>query len=117
MPRRVPGVLYVALVSLAVMSVGQLGVGLGRGRPTILLAVALNVAMILGLYAGRRWAFVLTLLFSVAGVLMIGSRHPNQFVGMVIGNGFVVVPVLMSARYFWDEPSGPGTPEPHERPR
>lgn len=115
MQRRCPLVLYVGLISLGLISVMQLGVGLSRGRPIILLAVALNIVLMVGLYAGQRWAFVLTILFSVGGVLAIGAKHRNQLAGVLLGNGFVVVPVLLSSRYFWDEPYQPEMP-PVARP-
>jgi len=66
-----------------------------------LIAVAINVLMLIGLYHGYRWAFVVTLVFAVLGVLVTLARSPVLGLGTLVLNGLVVVPMLLARDYFW----------------
>jgi hypothetical protein len=101
MNRQVPSVLWIALIALGVISVIQLGIGVGSGNLPILLGVALNVLFAVGLYRGARWAFVLILVLGIAGMLFALMRSPGAGLGVALGNAIVLVPVWLSREYFF----------------
>lgn len=104
MARRIPPVLWVALIALGLFSVIQFGVGVSRGSMPTLVAVAFNIVLAAGLYRGARWAFVLILVFAIAGTLVMLVKSPGVGLGVALGNAIVVVPVVLARGFFF----GPG---------
>jgi len=101
MERRIPAVLWVGLAALALFSVLQFAIAVVQGRPLILVGVALDAAVLYGLYRGHRWAFVVTLAFGILGVIVTLIRSPALAVVVLVGNGLVLVPVILAREYFW----------------
>jgi hypothetical protein len=66
-----------------------------------LIAVAFNVLILVGLYHGHRWAFVVTLVLGLLGIVVTLARSPVLGLGVLIGNGLVLVPMLLAKDYFW----------------
>jgi hypothetical protein len=106
MTRQVPAVLWIALIALAAISVAQLGAGIARGNGFVLVGVALNVLFGVGLYRGARWAFVLILLFGIAGSLVMLLRSPAYGLVVTALNAIVLVPVWLSHAYFFGPTRG-----------
>jgi hypothetical protein len=104
MQRAIPGVLWISLTALGLFSAIQFVIGLARLNIVILISVAFNVAILVGLYRGRRWAFVVALAFGVLGTLVALARNPGFGLGALIGNGLVLVPMLLAKDYFWETP-------------
>jgi len=102
MQRRVPGRLWIGLVALALFSVIQLGVGLTQGKAELLIAVAINVALLIGLYLGHRWAYIALMSFSFLGVVVSASHNAVGGLIVLLLNGFVVVPVALCTGYFFN---------------
>jgi hypothetical protein len=105
MRKPVPGALWVALIALGLISLVQLLIGMGQGKPTLLITVALNAAIWLGLYAGHRWAYVALIVVSGLSVIVIAARNPAQALGVLIVDAVVVIPVIMATSYFWNRES------------
>jgi hypothetical protein len=101
MRREIPGVLWVGMSVLGLVSVIQLVVGIAQGSVGLLVSVAVNVVLLFGIYHGRRWAFVILLTLSVLGILVGLVRNPALGIGVLVLNGFVIVPVLLAKDYFW----------------
>lgn len=95
-----PACLFIALFALAIITVLGLFSALARGSIPGCAAVVCNLALILGLVLGHRWAYVLVILFSVAGIAVVFNRSASQGVLVLIGDAFVLVPVLLSTRCF-----------------
>ncbi|HVP11617.1 MAG TPA: hypothetical protein VMV94_10565 [Phycisphaerae bacterium] len=108
MNRRIPPVLWVALVALGVYSLVQLGIGVARGSLPIVLAVAVNIILGVGLYRGARWAFALILVFGIAGVVATFVKTPGAGLGVAVVNAIVLVPVVVARAHFF----GPGATGP-----
>jgi hypothetical protein len=101
MNRQVPPALWVSLVALGLISVVQIGAGIsGRSVPA-LVAVVLNFVLAVGLYRGARWAFILILLFGIAGSVVALAKSPGLGLGVLLGNAIVLVPVALSHAYFF----------------
>ncbi len=102
MQRAVPGVLWISLIVLGLISVVQFALAIARMNVALLIAVAFNVLILVGLYRGRRWAFVVTLVLGALGILVVLGRNPAAALGVLIGNGFVLVPMMLAKDYFWE---------------
>jgi hypothetical protein len=97
------------------MALMQLLIGLQKGSGALLVAVVLNIALLAGLLLRRKWAYVATLIFAMAGVIVALGRSEGTAIGVFIGNGLVVVPMIMSTRFFFPRQSenlGAGDPGP-----
>ena len=107
MRRRRPAVLWVALVALGLISLGQIGAGFQRAPAIFLVSAVLNVALLIGLYLGHRWAYVLTLLFCVAGAVSGFVTKPSSGLLILAINGLLVaMPVILSSAYFCSDVPG-----------
>ncbi len=109
--RNIPGVLWVAIIALAGISVIQLGVAIARPNPGLLLGVALQAAIVYGLYSGHRWAYVTLLVTGVLSIIVVSLRDARVGLATLVIDSIVLVPMLVSTRYFF----GPwAPPERHE---
>ena len=99
--RQIPSVLWVALIFLGIATVGKAIVATQMG-PWLLLDAALCVVLLIGLYLGHRWAYVVTVIVVPAKlivVIVLGSAGAGLVTFLV--DCVVLVPVLASTRYFW----------------
>ena len=101
MQREVPGVLWVGLVFLGLISIVQLVLGILHTHAVLLVGVALNLLLLWGLYHGHRWAFVVTVVLGSLGIVLALARGPIAGLGVLVGNGLVLVPVILARDYFW----------------
>ena len=101
MNRKMPVPLWVAVVALAVISALGLLTMLKRGSMPALFATVANGVLLLGLMAGRKWAYALTIVLSVLGVAVAFGKGVPHGLMVLIGNAAVLVPVLMSTKYFF----------------
>ena len=113
MQRAVPGVLWISLIALGLISVVQFALSIARMNVLMLIAVAFNVLILVGLYRGRRWAFVVTLVLGVLGILVMLARNPAAGLGVLVGNGFVLVPMLLAKDFFWGPRGTARAPRPN----
>jgi hypothetical protein len=101
MSRQIPGILWVGLITLAVITVIQLFIAIAGPQPALLIGLVLQVATLYGLYAGHRWAYVVVLVCAVLGVLVMSMKSAQAGVAVLVINGIVVVPVLLSTEYYF----------------
>lgn len=101
MSRRIPPVLWVSLIALALISLLQFVAVIDRGSSYLLIGVAANIVLGIGLWAGKRWAFVLTVFFSLAGIVAAGAG--GNFLGILLANGLVLVPMVLARGYFFGD--------------
>lgn len=99
--RDIHGPLWIGIVALGIITVLTLISGLSRGSAAILVATGCNLALMIGLFLGHRWAYVLLLVFAAAGVAVAFSKSAAQGLTVLIGNASVVVPVLLSTDFFF----------------
>jgi hypothetical protein len=109
MQRRIPAALWVGLVALAGMTALSFLAALSRGNLPVTFAIVPNVAILLGLYAGHRWAYVALIAVSAISVLVLAARSPGVALAVAVVDSLAVVPVIMSTAYFWKR-SGSGPP-------
>lgn len=101
MKKNIPGPLWVAIVALGIISLLTL-LSVRKGSVLVpLVAVVCNIALLLGLVRGHKWAYVLTIVFSVLGVAVGFAKSPSYGLAILLGNGLVLLPVLICTRYFF----------------
>lgn len=101
MQRALPSVLWISLITLGLISVIQFALAIAQMNIALLIGVVFNILILFGLYYGHRWAFVVTLILGILGVLVMLGRGPAAALGVLIGNGLVLVPMLLAKDYFW----------------
>ena len=101
MRRDMPGTLWVAIVALAVITLATLAAAL-KMRPLVpLVGSACNAVLLIGLVRGQKWAYVLTVVFCVLGVAVGFAKGCSYGLGVLFGNGIVLVPVLLCTDFFF----------------
>ena len=104
--RTPPACLFIGLIALAIITVLTLFSAMARGSVAGFAAVVGNLALLVGLVLGHRWAYVLAVLFSVAGIAVAFGKSAAQGLIVLISNSVVLVPVLLSTRYFFPGQAG-----------
>lgn len=105
MERKIRPALWISIAALGIMSLIQLVIGVQRGSEVLFVAVVLNLVLLAGLLYGRKWAYVATLVFAVSGLVVALGRNAEQAMAVLVGNGLVIVPMIISTRFFF-----PGRP-------
>jgi len=106
--REIPGVLWIALVSLGLMVVGKLFFVSHFGG-LILVDAVLSGGLLIGLYLGHRWAYILTIVFVALGTIGAFSKGFQQGLTVLVLDCLVLVPVLMCREYFFGGSAGQRT--------
>ncbi len=101
MKRDIPGPLWIAIVALGIISLLTLVAMLKSGSLVLLAAAATNIALLAGLAMGHKWAYVLTVVLSVLGVVVTFGKSPSHGLAVMAGNSLVLIPVLISTRFFF----------------
>ena len=99
MRKRIPGLLWVAIVALWLMIFGK--ACLIPKKPLILVDVALSAVLLFGIIRGRKWAYVLTILFSLFGTFVAFAKSGRAGIQVFLLNCLVLAPVLLCTRHFF----------------
>ncbi len=102
MPDRenIPPVLWIGLVSLTLMVVGKVLFAFSLG-PGLLLDAVLSAALLVGLYLGHKWAYVLTIVLAALGTIVTLTKGVEHGLAVLLGDCLVLVPVILSVDYFF----------------
>ena len=105
----IPGVLWIALISLGLMVFGKVAFAL-VGHPIILIDAALSGALLVGLYLGHKWAYVLTIIFVAIGTARGFSKSISFGLAVIVLGCLVLVPILLCTGYYFrtEEPGRSG---------
>jgi hypothetical protein len=76
-----------------------------------LAAILGNLILMFGLALGHKWAYVLLIAVSTLGVAVAFAKSGARGLSVLLGNAVVVVPVLMSTRFFFPSPEHDNPPE------
>lgn len=97
----VPAVLWISIIALGIITLLTLIFGLSRGWVVALASAGLDGAILIGLLLGHRWAYVTLIILSIVGVAAAFSQGAGHGLAVMIGNGIVVVPVLLCTDFFF----------------
>ncbi len=115
MKKQIPASLWVAIVALGIMALIHLGLAIKTSAVVLFISVVLEATLIAGLVYGQKWAYILVLVFSVLGVTASVSKGIEQGFGVLVGNAIVVVPMVISTRFFFPKPlAAPESKKPVE---
>ncbi|HUT30595.1 MAG TPA: hypothetical protein VMX13_12445 [Sedimentisphaerales bacterium] len=98
--RGIPGVLWIGLVSLGIMVLFKLAAVFSVG-PRILVDAGISAALLVGLYLGHKWAYILTIVFVVLGTVFALSKGAGYGLLVLVLDCLVLVPVVLSTEYFF----------------
>lgn len=98
--RRIPPVLWVAIISLAIMVLLKF-VAAATTNPLFLVDAVLSGALLVGIIFGHKWAYVMTLVFSAFGIIASFVQSPGYGLLVLFLDALVFVPVIMETGYFW----------------
>jgi len=101
--RNMPSVMGVALLSLGLMVLGKVLVAY-RAGPMLLIDAALSATLLVGLYLGHKWAYVLTIVFTAIGTIAALAKGIDNGLVVLVGDCLVLVPVILSTDYFFAKP-------------
>lgn len=104
-PRKIPGPLWIAIVTLVLMVAYKTNVAFS-GNPLAFFDVLLYGVVLAGIVRGAKWAYVLTLVFSVLGTLVALSNGAAAGMTVFLLNCLIFVPLFVCTRYFF-APSPP----------
>lgn len=106
MKNSIPGILWIAIVSLGLMVLGKVCFAFKLG-PLILVDAALSGVLLLGIILGHRWAYFLAVIFTVLGTLKGLGKGVTQGMMIFMVDCLVLVPVLLCTNYFFSSKSPP----------
>jgi hypothetical protein len=98
--KKIPGPLWIALISLSVMVVLKVLFAFMVG-PAILIDAAWSGALLVGLYLGHKWAYILTIVFVAIGTVSGLSKGIGNGLIILVLDCLVLVPVLICTEYFF----------------
>jgi hypothetical protein len=98
--KEIPGTLWIALISLSVMVVLKV-LFVFKVGPAILIDAALSGALLVGLYLGQKWAYVLTIVFVAIGTVSGLSKNIGNGLTILLLDCLVLVPVLVCTKFFF----------------
>jgi hypothetical protein len=100
MEKKIPGPLWIALISLSVMVVLKVLFAFMVG-PAILIDATWSGALLVGLYFGHKWAYILTIVFVAIGTVSGLSKGIGSGLTILVLDCLVLVPVLVCTEYFF----------------
>jgi hypothetical protein len=98
--KEIPGLLWISLISLSVMVVLKV-LFVFKVGPAILIDAALSGALLVGLYLGHKWAYVLTIVFIAVGTVLGLSKSLANGLTILALDCLVLVPVLLCTEFFF----------------
>ncbi len=102
MKQEIPALLWLAIISLGLMVLGKIGFVFKVG-PVILVDALLSGALLVGIIYGHKWAFVLTIIGAVFGIITGFIKGAEIGIVILILDCLVLIPVLMSRSYFFPD--------------
>jgi uncharacterized membrane protein (DUF2068 family) len=101
MPRKIPPVLVGGLCALGVITMLSLINALAKPTAASIATVLANVAVIIGLYHGHRWAFVFAIVSAAFGTVFVLAHDLGIGVIVFVVNAMVIVPLLLCREFFF----------------
>lgn len=104
MKKKIPGPLWIALLSLSIMVLLKLAFAF-TSSPLLLVDAILCGILLYGLGFKRQWAYSYAIFLALAGTAM--AMYMDMMYGMValVTYSLVLVPVLMCTQYFYPRKS------------
>lgn len=103
MKKSIPGPLWIATVSLALMVLGKVLSAFKVG-PAVLIDAVLSGVLLVGIVLGQKWAYVLTIVFTVLGTIGGFGKGIQAGIGVLILDCLVLLPVLLCTAHFFPKP-------------
>jgi len=97
----IPGVLWIAILSLAIFAVFHFILGLSH--PVQFFALAVNIVLIFGLLRLAKWAYFLAIFAALVGPFVLSFEGTLYFYIVLVLNLTVIIPVLICTKSFFSK--------------
>ena len=104
MKKKIPGPLWIALISLSIMVLVKLGLALTTS-PLLIVDVILSAILLYGLGFRRQWAYSFAILLALCGSAFAMAQDMVMGMAFMVMYSLVLVPVLMCTHVFYPKKS------------
>ncbi|MBA4148134.1 MAG: hypothetical protein H0X66_08455 [Verrucomicrobia bacterium] len=98
---------WIALGALTFITLLQIIAAVSRNSGGLFVGALCNMALIVGLYRGHKWAYVVLIVFSIGGAVVAFGNSVQKGLVVLLLNAVVLVPILMSTRFFFPREQKP----------
>ena len=92
---------WIALMALGVITLIQLISALSQHSGGAFVTALFNIALMVGLARGYKWAYVVLIVFSIGGAIFAFGKSAQQGLIVLLGNAVVLGPILLSTNFFF----------------
>lgn len=99
--KTLPTTLWIAIIAMGIFAIIHLIIGFSKSDQFI--AFAINSILLTGLYFGKKWAYIFTVVFSILIPLPLVAIKSDITTSIIILmlNSIVLIPLLLSTKYFY----------------
>ncbi|MBN1348557.1 hypothetical protein JXJ21_04045 [candidate division KSB1 bacterium] len=97
--KKIPAVLWIAIIGMCVFACLHLIVSFSK--PVQIIAFIVNSILLIGIYMGKKWAYVVTIIAALFAPLVLLSQDSELSLVILTLNLIVLIPLLLSTRYFF----------------
>ena len=98
---KIPKILWIAIISLAIFSIIHFFIGLIK--PIQFIALVTNVLLIIGILRLARWAYFLSIAASLIGPIILLTENSFYFYIILLLNLTLLLPVLICTKSFFPD--------------
>lgn len=98
---KIPKVLWIAIISLFIFSIIHFITGLQK--PIQFIALITNIILIMGLLRLAKWAYILSIVASLIGPLILLTEDSIYFYIILLLNLTLLLPVLICTKSFFPD--------------
>ena len=115
MKKRIPNPLWVSIVALGLITLLHVVMAFKTGSVALFVSVAIEVALIVGLVLGHKWAYIVILVFAGLGVAVSIAQDIRQGLAVLVANAVVVLPMVLCTKFFFPKrDDGPESEGPQQ---
>lgn len=97
--KSIPFVLWIAILGISIFAIVHLISGFSE--PIQFIAFLVNLILLIGLYNGKKWAYIFTFIFSLCIPLIILFIDTGAAFYILVLNSIVLIPLIFSTRFFY----------------
>jgi len=97
--KSIPVALWIAIIGMGIFAVVHLISSFSQ--PMQLIAFLTNLILLIGLYNGKKWAYIFTIIASIFIPLIVLLIDTGTAFFILILNSVVLIPLILSTKYFF----------------
>ena len=97
--KSIPVALWIAIISMGVFVAAHLISSFSE--PMQLITFLINIILLVGLYHGKRWAYIFTIIASLFIPLIILLKNTGAAFFVLVLNSIVLILLIISIKFFF----------------